>query len=68
MDLSFALKVFRVTIPSVNAATKKLAPQHSMDQLGSTLPHIIEAVGPVLFVKLDIKDGYWQMVVPKGAE
>ena len=41
-----------------------------MAELGDVLPHLIFAVttapdanGPVLFSKLDIKDGYWRMVV-----
>ena len=25
----------------------------------------LEAQGPILFSKLDIKDGYWRMVVPE---
>jgi hypothetical protein len=46
-----------------------------MAELGNVLPRIIYAVGtaplskgPLLFSKLDIKDGYWRMVVPKDDE
>ena len=46
-----------------------------MEQLGSTLGHIIFAVatcptgaGPMLFCKLDIKDSFWQMCGPKADE
>jgi hypothetical protein len=47
----------------------------SMAELGNVLPRLIFAVattpnaqGPILFSKLDIKDGYWRMVIPKEAE
>lgn len=60
---------------SVNESTAVLAPQHSMAQLGSVLPRIIEAIarapldrGHILFSKIDIKDGYWRMMVEKGQE
>ena len=47
-----------------------------MGQLGQVLPRLIvkmaEATlldnGPLVFVKLNIKDGYWQMVVAEGKE
>ena len=73
LDLSFSLKVFGMTIPSVNEETIITAPQHSMRQLGSVLPRLINAVatapvnkGNMVFSKLDIKDGYWRMVVEEG--
>jgi hypothetical protein len=71
LDLSFQLRLAGLLCPSVNEATKHLAPVEAMDQLGSVLPHLIEAMaqstealGPILFTKLDIKDGYWRMVIP----
>jgi hypothetical protein len=46
-----------------------------MAELGNVLPQIIYAMGtaplskgPLLFSKLDIKDGYWCMVVPEDDE
>ena len=63
------------TAPSVNESTMLQAPPEAMDQLGSVLPRLIEAVakapdddGPILFAKLDIKDGFWRMVVPEEEE
>ena len=48
----------------------KTAPQESMDQLGSTLKHIIAVMVdnyntdfPFLFTKLNISDGFWRLVV-----
>ena len=73
LDLSFSLKVFGMEIPSVNENTTFTAPQHSMQELGNVLPRLIESVarapvedGNILFSKLDIKDGYWRMIVEKG--
>ena len=44
-----------------------------MGQLGLVLPHLIQAVAAapldqdnLMFSKLDIKDGYWRMVVQDG--
>ena len=61
---------------SVNELTDETAaPSHSMSQLGSALGRIIYAVGsqpeskgPIVFCKLDIKDGFWRMCVPTAAE
>jgi hypothetical protein len=58
--------------PSVNEATNPdVAPKSAMSELGSVLLRLIyalgtapDAQGPILFSKLDIKDGYWRMVVP----
>jgi hypothetical protein len=63
-------------MPSVNEATDpSVSPANSMAELGNVLPRIIYAVGtapeskgPVLFSKLDIKDGYWRMVVTEEDE
>ena len=75
LDLSFKLRIAGMALPSVNEATIKTAVQEAMNQLGTVLPRIIEAVanapeedGDILFAKLDIKDGFWRMVVPEGAE
>ena len=65
LDLSFSLKIFGMEIPSVNDNTVITTPQHIMNQLGSVLPWLIEAVakaplegGNMVFSKVDIKDGY----------
>ncbi len=68
LDLSFDLK--QTSSPSVNDTTIKLAPPEAMDELGSALQRILCHLAacqtknrPVLFAKLDIKDGFWRMVV-----
>ena len=73
LDLSFKLRVFDMELPSVNDATTSTAPLVSMTQLGKVLPRIIETIanapitgGNILFSKLDIKDGYWRMMVRRG--
>ena len=73
LDLSFRLKLLGMDIPSVNEATNITAPQHSMRNLGSVLPRLIAAVaaaplsdGAMVFSKLDIKDGFWRMIVQHG--
>ena len=58
--------------PSVNELTDETAaPMESMSQLGQSLGRIIYALGsqptdagPIVFAKIDIKDGFWRMVVP----
>jgi len=73
LDLSFSLKVFGMEIPSVNEATYITAPQQSMRNLGLVLPRLIAAVAAapaherdMFFSKLDIKDGFWRMIVKHG--
>jgi len=77
LDLSFALRVNGYHLPSVNEASEKCAPMEAMDQLGTALPRIIEALafapkgeddGPIMMSKLDIKDGFWRMVCEAGQE
>jgi hypothetical protein len=76
LDLSHGVRMGDVRHPSVNEATNpNLAPADSMAELGNVLPRLIYAVatapnaqGPILFSKLDIKDGYWRMVVPEDDE
>ena len=61
---------------SVNTLTDpNAAPLKAMTQLGAALPRIIyhvatakEEDGPILFCKLDIKDGFWRMCVPEANE
>ena len=76
LDLSHGVTIAGTRFPSVNEATNPTrAPNESMAELGNVLPRLIFAVatapdaqGPILFSKLDIKDGYWRMVVPEEAE
>jgi hypothetical protein len=76
LDLSHGVTLNGITHPSVNAATRPaVAPTAAMAELGNVLPRLIYAVatapdaqGPVLFSKLDVKDGYWRMVVPQEDE
>jgi hypothetical protein len=73
LDLSHGIMVGKVKHASVNASTNPtVAPATAMAELGNVLPRPIYAVtnapdgqGPILFSKLDIKDGYWRMVVPE---
>ena len=77
LDLSFALLVNGSPIPSVNEATRASAPEEAINQIGSVLPRIIEAManapptetaGAIVWSKLDIKDGFWRMVCKEGEE
>ena len=74
LDLSYKLKVGHERLQSVNEASdKSLAPQHSMYELGNVIPRIIWQMAkapdtgvPILFSKIDLKDGYWRMVVDES--
>jgi len=70
LDLSFYLRRKGAQYQSVNATTKKMAPNEAMDQLGKALQRIIvkladaqEEDRELFFAKLDIKDGFWRMIV-----
>ena len=75
LDLAFHLKIDGLELTSINNETVLLSDHKSMVQLGQALPRLIwhlatapEDKGPLLFTKLDLKDGYWRMVVQKGME
>ena len=75
LDLSFSLTIAGWDLPSVNEATSETAPSEAIDQVGEVLPRIIEALAttplsddPILFSKLDIKDGFWRMACAAGEE
>jgi hypothetical protein len=76
LDLSFGFRHLDVVHPSVNDTTTDAeAPLKAMSELGRVLPRIIHALAttpvddtPFLFAKLDIKDGFWRMVVPENDE
>ena len=64
-------------LPSVNDATVRMAPEEAIDQIGTVLPRIIEALAPapipmdgvdIIFRKLDTKDGFQRMVCEEGEE
>lgn len=72
LDLSWAKPLpSNPELLSVNdASDKKLAPQHSMFELGNVIPRLVHAMAttadqhtPFRFMKIDLKDGYWRMVV-----
>ena len=71
LDLSFILCINGKPLTSVNDASDKLlAPQHAMYELGNVIPRLIWAMAlapdigiPSMFTKVDLKDGYWQMVI-----
>ena len=70
LDLSFYVRALYDKYRSVNETTIKLAKKEAMDQLGSALKRMIAALADgqddgreFLFSKLDIKDGFWRMVV-----
>ena len=76
LDLSFAFRVDGTLWPSVNDSTDEAqCPLQAMGQLGSVLPRLVHAVatsnpedGPWLFAKIDIKDGFWNLMVPEDQE
>ena len=59
----------------MNEATKETAPAEALEQVGTFMPRIIEALAtaplleePIHFSKLDIKDRLWRMVCAVGEE
>ena len=71
LDLSFELQVNNEKLCLVNdSSDKALTPHHTMYELDNVIPRIICQLAltptngiPILFSKIDLKDGYWQMVV-----
>lgn len=70
LDLSYALRIAEKQVPSVNDATSPQSIREAMNELGTTVHRIIDAIalanpqeGDIYFQKLDIKDGFWRMVV-----
>ena len=71
LDLSFELRVNQTHLKSVNdASDKALAPHKEIYELGNIIPWIIWEMAmapdtgvPILLSKIDLKDGYWRMVV-----
>ena len=72
LDLSFTLRASTTTQQSVNDATIKLAPAEAMRELGNVIKRILAKMEDnrqanpnveFMFAKLDIKDGFWRLVV-----
>ena len=70
LDLSFYLRREGAHYKSVNDTTTKMAPKEAMDQLVKSLQRIIvkladaqEDEKELFFAKLDVKDGFWRMIV-----
>ena len=67
LNLSDGITINGVRHPYVTKFTRpNIAPSHALTELGHVLLHLIYTVataadnkGPILFLKLDIKDGYW---------
>ena len=76
LDLSYMFTIDGIPWPSVNdSTTSPNVPLHSMAQLGQVLPRLVHAIatspedqGPWVFMKLDIKDGFWRLMVPETDE
>jgi len=73
LDLSFQLQMPTdptTVLPSVNQSTQSVAPQHAMYELGNVVPQLIwlmataPRTSPILFAKVDLKDGFWRMFIP----
>ena len=71
LDLSYMFTIDGTPWQSVNEASNpQEAPVNSMTQLGQVLPRLVhtiatslEEAGPWVFMKLDIKDGFWHLMV-----
>ena len=70
LDLSFRLRHNGEYTASVNDTTVPQAPAEAMGQLGSCFRRLVATMAnnhapdyPFRFAKLDVKDGFWRMVV-----
>jgi hypothetical protein len=77
LDLSYMFTIDGTPWPSVNDSSTQAVspPMNSMSQLGNVLPRLVHALatspedqGPWVFMKLDIKDGFWRLLVPEKDE
>ena len=73
LDLSFKLRYKGGIIPSVNDSIKRQAPAESMIQLGNCIQRIIYTLAtnydpnhPFAFAKMELKDGFWRMLVSEA--
>ena len=73
LDLSYMFTIEGELWPSVNMSSHPPNPPlAAMAQMGQVLPRLVHAIatspeekGPWVFMKLDIKDGFWRMSVPE---
>ena len=72
LDLSFNLRAAKEKTASVNDTTRKQAPAEAMKELGNVVKWILATMEDrcqedphveFMFAKLDMKDGFWQLVV-----
>ena len=72
LDLSFTLRATKTKTASVNDTTQKQAPAEAMTELGNVIKRILATIEDrrkadpdieFMFAKLDIKDGFWRLVV-----
>ena len=75
LDLSFALKLSGYNLLLVNDVTQCCAPNVTVDQIGTCIPHLIMEMnsspqedGPIFLSKLNIKDDFWIMMCELGQE
>jgi len=73
LDLSFQLQLLGVKLLNVNENTVLLSHHKAMEQMGQVLWHLVHTIaqsnpkhGPIIFVKWDIKDGFWRLVVSES--
>ena len=69
MDIYLSLRVAGFYIKLFRKATADTDPDKSLAQLGSVVPLLIQEIIdtddniiPILFRKLEINDGFWQLV------
>jgi hypothetical protein len=77
LDLSYMFNFDGTPWPSVNDSSDvaQAPPFRAMSQLGQVLSRLVHTLatspeenGPWVFIKLNIKDGFWRMVVPEAEE
>ena len=75
LDISFVLRVNGYTLQLVNKTTEMCAPEEAISQIGTVLLRISEAMtyapekgDNMHLMKLDIKDGFWQLVCVESEE
>ena len=71
LNIVYQLKINKEKLRNLNETTNKdLSPQHAMHELGNVILQIIWSMAtapntgvPILSSKIDLKDGYWCMIV-----
>jgi hypothetical protein len=69
LEVSFQMIAAGYTLPLVNDASVRMAPEGAIYQIGGVPLRMIEALaaapmegGNIMFSNLDIKDNFWRMV------